>query len=96
MDKRPHIGYDPPKPASRSPVLWQLKSIHADGSFQAAPDRTAPLVKPCQTLHLLRKTLGGSFAQCAVPDENPKNASGVSGGGNAAAETNLLDRCENT
>jgi hypothetical protein len=26
----------------------------------------------------------------------PKNTSGVSGGGNAAAETNLLDRYEKT
>jgi hypothetical protein len=61
MDKRPHISYDPRKPATRSQALWQLKSIQADGSFQAAPDRTAPSVKPCQTLHLLRKTLGGEF-----------------------------------
>jgi hypothetical protein len=34
------------------------------------PDRSARFRKPYQTLHLLRKTPGGSFAQCASSEEN--------------------------
>jgi hypothetical protein len=52
-------------------------------------------VKPCQTLYLLRKTPVGRF--CAVPQfprKIPKTPSGMTGGGNAAAENNLFDHYE--